>query len=45
MSLDSRDPDLDRPIESVAELVAFFRRWEKPAERWRVGTEHEKIGL
>ncbi len=45
MSLDARDPELDRPIESVADLVAFFRRWEKPPERWRVGTEHEKIGL
>jgi glutamate--cysteine ligase len=45
MSLDAHEPDLDRPIGSVEDLVAFFRRWEKPAERWRVGTEHEKIGL
>jgi glutamate--cysteine ligase len=36
---------LDTPIESVEELVDFLRRWEKPRERWRVGTEHEKIGL
>ncbi len=33
------------PVESVDELVAFLRAGEKPPERWRVGTEHEKIGL
>ncbi len=33
------------PIESIDELVAFLRAGEKPPERWRVGTEHEKIGL
>ena len=33
------------PVESVEDLVAFVRRGEKPPERWRVGTEHEKIGL
>jgi glutamate--cysteine ligase len=46
MSLDSRvAPELDRPVGSVDELVAFFSAWEKPPERWLVGTEHEKIGL
>jgi len=32
-------------IESTAELTDFLRSGEKPAERFRVGTEHEKIGL
>ena len=38
-------PELDVPIGSVDELVAYLRGGEKPPERWRVGTEHEKIGL
>jgi glutamate--cysteine ligase len=29
----------------VDQLVDFIRAGEKPPERWRVGTEHEKIGL
>jgi glutamate--cysteine ligase len=33
------------PVESIEQLVDFIRSGEKPAERWRVGTEHEKIGL
>jgi glutamate--cysteine ligase len=33
------------PVESVADLVAFLRSGEKPRERFRVGTEHEKIGF
>ncbi len=46
MSLDRRArPGLDEPVDSVDALVAFLRRGEKGAERWRVGTEHEKIGL
>jgi len=32
-------------VESVDDLVAVLRAGEKPPERWRVGTEHEKIGL
>ncbi len=35
----------EQPIESVDDLVAFLRAGEKPPEDWRVGTEHEKIGL
>ncbi len=38
-------PDLEAPVESVEQLVDFLRSGEKPPERWRVGTEHEKIGL
>ena len=32
-------------VESIDQLVQYFRDGEKPPERWRVGTEHEKIGL
>jgi glutamate--cysteine ligase len=37
--------EMEAPVESVEELVDFLRSGEKPPERWRVGTEHEKIGL
>lgn len=30
-------------IESRDQLVASFARGEKPPERWRIGTEHEKF--
>ncbi len=33
------------PVSSVEALVAFFRCGEKPSERFRVGMEHEKIGV
>jgi len=33
------------PVEGVEQLVDYLRAGEKPPERWRVGTEHEKIGL
>lgn len=33
------------PVGSVADLVAFARSGEKPRADWRVGTEHEKIGI
>jgi glutamate--cysteine ligase len=42
--LDS-SPELEAPIGSVDQLVEFLRRSEKPPELWKVGTEHEKIGL
>ncbi len=45
MSLDRSHAELERPIEGVSDLVAYFRSAEKPRERWRVGTEHEKLGL
>ena len=46
MSRDRQEPIGARPVESVDELVAHLRGGEKPErERWRVGTEHEKIGL
>ena len=45
MTLIRRDPELERPIEDPVQLIDFFRAGEKPASRFRVGTEHEKIGL
>jgi glutamate--cysteine ligase len=45
MSRDRAEPAGARPVESVDELVEHLRGGEKPPERWRVGTEHEKIGL
>jgi glutamate--cysteine ligase len=33
------------PVHDVDDLVGFLRSGEKPRERFRVGTEHEKIGL
>jgi glutamate--cysteine ligase len=32
------------PVSSRAELVAFLESGCKPAEDWRIGTEHEKFG-
>lgn len=34
-----------RPVQGAGDLVAHLASGEKPRERWRVGTEHEKIGL
>ncbi len=33
----------DPTIESRDDLLAIFASGEKPAERWRIGTEHEKF--
>ncbi|HET7817480.1 MAG TPA: glutamate--cysteine ligase [Sphingomicrobium sp.] len=32
-----------RPIESRDDLVAVFAGGEKPRDKWRIGTEHEKF--
>ena len=45
MTLTREDPRLARPAEDVAQLVEYFREGERPRADWRVGTEHEKIGL
>ncbi len=45
MSLIREDPELDEPVEDVEQLVEYFRSGETPPEEWRIGTEHEKIGL
>ncbi|MEM7301632.1 MAG: glutamate-cysteine ligase family protein, partial [Pseudomonadota bacterium] len=34
-----------RPIESRDALVATLEKGCKPAEQWRIGTEHEKFGF
>src|SRR5436305_7828944 len=33
----------DPPIESRDDLLAPFERGEKPKDKWRIGTEHEKF--
>ncbi|MFP8873284.1 MAG: glutamate--cysteine ligase, partial [Myxococcota bacterium] len=33
------------PLTSSEDLVADLRAGETPREDWRVGTEHEKIGI
>ena len=33
------------PLSSHAELLAYFASAGKPAAQWRVGTEHELIGV
>lgn len=35
----------DRPIEGQGDLLEYFRESETPREDWRVGTEHEKVGV
>ncbi|WP_237152292.1 glutamate--cysteine ligase [Oryzibacter oryziterrae] len=41
----ARDTSDDTPITSVAELAARLEDGNKPRERWRIGTEHEKVGF
>lgn len=46
MTLDKRgSAELDRPIETIDDLIDYFRAGEKPRERFRVGIEHEKLAL
>ncbi|NNL85636.1 MAG: glutamate--cysteine ligase, partial [Myxococcales bacterium] len=35
----------DRVVSNSGDLVAHLASGEKPPEAWRVGTEHEKIGV
>lgn len=44
MSLDL-DKDSSPPITSIDDLVALFRRAERPKSDWKVGMEHEKFGF
>jgi glutamate--cysteine ligase len=39
----ARDTTDFRPIESIDELVAYLAEGNKPREKWRIGTEHEKF--
>ena len=41
----ARDQDDMTPIETRDELVAWLAAGEKPRERFRVGTEHEKFAF
>jgi len=45
MSLTRQDPELDREVEDPSQLADFFRGGETGVADFRVGTEHEKIGL
>ena len=36
-------PKVDPVIEHRDQLIGYFAGGEKPAERWRIGTEHEKF--
>jgi glutamate--cysteine ligase len=38
-------PDLVEDIRDRAQLRTYFERAGKPREVWRVGTEHEKLGV
>jgi glutamate--cysteine ligase len=35
--------DLEPPMESRADMIGLFSDGEKPKDRWRIGTEHEKF--
>ena len=35
----------DRPVEGMGDLLSYFHDAETPREDWRVGTEHEKVGV
>jgi glutamate--cysteine ligase len=39
----ARDTSDFRPIESIDELVEHLAEGNKPREKWRIGTEHEKF--
>jgi len=46
VTLDKRvAAELDRPIESMDDLIGYFRAGEKPRDRFRVGIEREKLAL
>lgn len=41
--MSDKSADAPPPIEDFSELVAFIAAGEKPRDRWRIGTEHEKF--
>jgi glutamate--cysteine ligase len=43
MSTKTESGAFDPPIENRADLISGFAKGEKPAARWRIGTEHEKF--
>ena len=36
---------LSAPVATLEELVDYIRAAERPAERWVIGVEHEKLGI
>ncbi len=34
---------IEAPMESRADMIGLFAKGEKPKDRWRIGTEHEKF--
>ena len=44
MSLDRRTGE-SPPVRGVEDLAGWFRARERPAAEWKVGIEHEKVGL
>ena len=45
MSTDLSSDALSEPVESVDQLVSHFEEANKPRDHWRVGTEHEMVGV
>jgi glutamate--cysteine ligase len=45
VTLTREDPELERPIDGIDDLVGYFRGAEKPRDSWLVGTEYEKLGV
>jgi glutamate--cysteine ligase len=43
MTTRSADTGPDPLIEGRADLIGVFEKGEKPKDRWRIGTEHEKF--
>ena len=43
MSTRTPSSEADPVIQSRADLISVFSKGEKPPERWRIGTEHEKF--
>ena len=39
------DEPKTEPLESVSQLIEVFHEACKPASEWRIGTEHEIIGV
>ena len=42
MSTKTESGEIEPPIESRADLIGVFSKGEKTADRWRIGTEHER---
>ena len=43
MSTKTESNKVSAPIEDRAQLIEYFAKGEKPKDRWRIGTEHEKF--